>query len=53
MKRLLRALYLRTFPRYTTAAIITDRRPFADSDAWLPSRTLGAVLDDQDARREW
>lgn len=34
-------------------AVITDRRPFGDGDAWLPRRTLGDVLGEQDARREW
>lgn len=47
---LLKWLYRRTFRRYTTAVIITDRTPFTNADAWLP--TLGDVLAKQDSRRE-
>lgn len=44
-------LYRKLLSRYPVRVAICDRRPL--DDPWLPRRTFGEVLDEQDLRREW
>jgi hypothetical protein len=41
-------LYRRSFRRYTSAAMVTDRRPFTDDDVWKPF-----PFRDGEVRSEW
>lgn len=50
---LIKSLFTRNPQIVASQAVITDRHPFTDEDAWLPRRTVGDALGEMNLRREW